>query len=104
MEESKKEMEKEIEKGIEKEIEKGVEKGVASVVAFLVGFAVSFVIAVLVFKFMWAWVVGDLFPGAVAEGLISADLSWLAAVKLALPVSVVSGFSTIFGPSKRRMW
>jgi hypothetical protein len=76
MEESKKEMEKEIQEVIEKEIEKGVEKGVARGVAFLVGFAVSFVITLLVFKFMWAWVVGDLFPGAVAEGLISADLAF----------------------------
>jgi spore maturation protein SpmA len=53
---------------------------------------------------MWAWVVGDLFPGAVAEGLISADLSWLAVMKLALPVGVVSGLSAVFGPYKRRMW
>lgn len=88
-------MEKEIEARIEKGIEKGVERGVASGVAFLVGFAVSFVVSVLVLKFVWAWVISDLFPGAVAEGLISADLSWIAVMKLALPVSVVSGLSAI---------
>jgi len=56
-----------------------------------------------VFKFVWAWVVPDLFPGAVAEGLISADLTWLAAVKLAVLVSVLSGFyPTLIEDVKRR--
>jgi hypothetical protein len=72
-----------------------VERGVTVGITILIQVAVAFVIAVVFFKFVWAWVVPDLFPGAVAQGLISADLTWLAAVKLAVLVSVLSGF----GPS-----
>ncbi|MGB5933981.1 MAG: hypothetical protein WBH57_13065 [Anaerolineae bacterium] len=92
-----------IEKRMAQEVETRVEKGVATGVAILVSVAVSFVIAVVVFKFVWVWVVSDLFPGAVAQGLISADLTWLAAVKLAVLVSVLSGFyPTLIDASKRR--
>jgi hypothetical protein len=53
---------------------------------------VTFVISLVVFKLVWAWVVPDLFPGAVAHGLIIADLMWLAAFKLAVLVAALSGF------------
>lgn len=89
MEEPRRDMEEEL----EKEIEKGVERGVAVVTAVLISVAVVFVISVVLFKVVWAWVVPDLFPGAVTQGLISADLSWLAAVKLAILVAVLGGFS-----------
>jgi hypothetical protein len=46
----------------------------------------------VLFKFVWAWVVPDLFPGAVAEGLIRAKLSWSATLKLAVLAALVSGF------------
>jgi len=92
MEESRNEIEKEIEKRMAEEVEKRVEKGVATGVAILVSVAVTFVISMVLFKFVWAWVVPDLFPGAVAQGLISADLTWLATVKLAVLVAVLSGF------------
>jgi hypothetical protein len=82
----------EIQKEMEKEIEKGIEKGVSVGVTIFVAFAVTFVFSVIVFKFVWAWVVPDLFPGAVTQGLISADLTWLATVKLAVLVAVLSGF------------
>jgi hypothetical protein len=74
------------------EIEKRVTEGVTVGTTILVTVAVTFVISVVVFKFVWAWVVPDLFPGAVAQGLISADLTWLAALKLAVLVAVLSGF------------
>jgi uncharacterized membrane protein len=86
------ELRNEIEKRMAEEVEKRVEKGVATGVAILVSVAVTFVISMVVFKFVWAWVVSDLFPGAVAQGLISADLTWLATVKLAVLVAVLSGF------------
>jgi hypothetical protein len=88
MEESRHDFEKEF----EKEIEKRVEEGVTKWVTILVQIAVAFVISVIVFKFVWAWVVPDLFPGAVAQGLVSENLSWLAALKLAVLVGVLSGF------------
>ena len=86
------ELRNEVEKRMAKEVEKRVTEGVTSGITILVTVAVAFVISVVVLKFVWAWVVMDLFPGAVAQGLISADLTWLAALKLAVFVSVLSGF------------
>lgn len=77
---------------MEKEIEKRVAEGVSVGTAILISVAVTFVISMIVFKFVWAWVVPDLFPGAVAQNLINADLTWLATLKLAILVSVLSGF------------
>jgi hypothetical protein len=68
-----------------------VTEGVPVAIAILVAVAVTFVIPLVLFKFIWAWVVPDLFPGAVSQGLISADLTWFAAFKLAVLVAVLSG-------------
>jgi len=87
-----KEMEKAIEKKIEQEVEKRVTEGVPVAIAILIAVAVTFVISLVLFKFVWAWVVPDLFPGAVAQGLVAADLTWFAAFKLAVLVAVLSGF------------
>ena len=93
----------EVEKQLAEEVEKRVTEGVTSGVTILVTVAVTFVITVVVLKFVWAWVVPDLFPGAVAEGLIVANLTWLAAVKLAVLVSVLSGvYPTLTEAFKRR--
>ncbi len=96
MEESRDEAEKrmaeEVEKRVAEEVERRVTEGVPIGIAILIAVAVTFVISVVVFKFVWAWVVPDLFPGAVAQGLISANLTWLAAVKLAVLVAALSGF------------
>ena len=88
MEDSRKEEEKRMAEEIEKKVAKGVETGTAILVAVVV----TFVISVVVFKFVWAWVVPDLFPGAVAQGLISSDLTWFASLKLAVLVAVLGGF------------
>ena len=82
----------EVEKRIEKQVEKRVEEAVISWTTILVTVVMTFVLSVVVFKFVWAWVVPDLFPGAVTQGLINADLTWLAALKLAVLVAVLSGF------------
>jgi hypothetical protein len=82
MEESRKEAEKRIAEEVEKKVG----------TAILVAVAVTFVISVVVFKFVWAWVVPDLFPGAVAQGLINADLTWFATLKLAVLLAMLSGF------------
>ena len=50
-----------------------------------------FAILAVALKFVWPWVVPDLFPRAVAQGLISADLSWLTAVELAVLAALLSG-------------
>jgi len=98
MEESK----KEVEKRMEKEVEKRVTEAVTSGTTILVTVAVTFVIAVVLFKFVWAWVVPDLFPGAVDQGLIAADLTWLASLKLAVLVAVLSGFGPALNEAFKR--
>ena len=82
-----------VQKEMEKEIEQKVEKGVSTGIAILISVLIVFVISLIVFKFVWAWVVPDLFPGAVEQGLIVADLTWLTALKLAVFVAVLGGFS-----------
>ena len=90
--EAEKQLEKEIERKIEQEIEKRVTEGVPVAIAIIIAVGVTFVISLVLFKFVWTWVVPDLFPGAVAQGLIAADLTWFAAFKLAVLVAVLSGF------------
>ena len=85
------------------EVEKRVTEVVTSGTTILVTAAVTFAVMVVVLKFVWAWVVPDLFPGAVAQGLINANLSWLATVKLAVLVAVLSGvYQTLIGAFNRR--
>jgi len=79
------------EKEMEKIVEERVTEGVTIGVTTLVRVAVAFAVMVVVLKFVWGWVAADLFPGAVAEGLINANLTWLAAVKFAVLATVVSG-------------
>ena len=67
-----------------------------------VSFAVTFAILVVVLKFVWAWVAPDLFPVAVAQGLISADLSWLAVLKLAVLVGLLSGIGRVLNGAFKR--
>jgi len=72
-------------KELEKKVEKRVEEAVTTGTTILIQAAIAFGITVVVLKFVWAWVVADLFPGAVAQGLINANLTWLAAVKFNPP-------------------
>lgn len=82
---------KEMEARMAKEVERRVESGVATGTAIAIAVAVTFVVSVILFKFVWAWVVPDLFPGAVQQGLISANLSWFATFKLAVLASLIGG-------------
>ena len=82
----------EVEKQMEEEIEKRVTEGAPRLITVLITVAILFVISLIVFRFVWGWVVPDLFPGAVAEGLVVEDLTWLTAFKLAILVAVLSGF------------
>ncbi|MBW2594191.1 MAG: hypothetical protein JRE58_14565 [Deltaproteobacteria bacterium] len=90
-------------KDLEKKVEKQVEEAVTTGTTILVSVAIAFGITVIVLKFVWAWVVADLFPGAVAQGLIIADLTWSSAVKFAVLVAVLTGVNdTLMEAFKRR--
>ncbi|MCE5240810.1 hypothetical protein LLH23_20295 [bacterium] len=51
------------------------------------------VVMLLVVKLLWAWTVPDLFPGAVAQGLVAGSISWLTALKVAIVLGVLSGLA-----------
>ena len=42
-------------------------------------------------KLLWAWTIPDLFPGAVEQGLIAAEISWLTSFKLAIFFGLLTG-------------
>jgi len=84
---------KEVEQQMAKEVEKKVTDWVTVAITGLIQVAIMFVISLVLFKVVWAWVVPDLFPEAVAQGLIIADLTWLTSLKLAVLVGVLGGFS-----------
>jgi hypothetical protein len=66
-------------------------KVVAAIVGGLVVACLAFVVMLLMVKALWAWTIPDLFPGAVAQGLVAGTISWLTAVKIALLLAVFSG-------------
>ncbi len=61
----------------------------ATIVLVVTG--VTFVIGVILIKLLWAWTIPDLFPVAVDQGLIAGGLTWLAAMKAAVLVAILSG-------------
>lgn len=85
--------EKEMEKELEKKMEMKVEKWVTAAVTVIVNVVVSFMVTVIIVKLVWGWVVPDIFPGAVDEGLIAGELTWFDSVKLAILVAVLSGIN-----------
>lgn len=52
-----------------------------------------FVVVLLLVKFLWAWTIPDLFPGAVNQGLVARNISWYTALKVAIFVSVFAGLA-----------
>ena len=61
---------------------------IPGIIALVIGF---FTIAFFVIKLLWAWTIPDLFPGAVEQGLVAAEISWFTSFKLALFVSIIFG-------------
>jgi len=51
---------------------------------------IVFVVALLLVKWLWAWTIPDLFPGAVAQGLVAKTISWFTAMKVALFLAFLS--------------
>ena len=48
-------------------------------------------LAFLLIKLLWAWTIPDLFPGAVEQGLVAAEISRLTSFKLALFFGLLTG-------------
>ena len=63
-----------------------------AVIPGIIGLAtIIFVGVFFLIKFMWSWVMPDLFPGAIEKGLIASEISWFTAFKLALFVAILQG-------------
>lgn len=62
--------------------------------------AIVVVFMLFVIKFMWSWVVPDLFPGAVATGMVAGQITWFTAFKVALVVGILTGFGRAGGGHK----
>lgn len=60
------------------------------VLALIVG---ALLITLFLVKWLWAWTIPDLFPGAVEQGLIARTISWFTALKLAIFVAVLTGLA-----------
>ena len=43
----------------------------------------GFLVTLFALKFVWGWVMPDLFPAAVDQGLVAGDLSWVVSAKVA---------------------
>lgn len=69
-------------------------KIVAIVAGGLTAACIAFVVMLLLIKGLWAWTVPDLFPGAVEQGLVARTISWWTAVKMAIFVAILSGFTS----------
>ena len=63
----------------------------AIIPGFLAFIAILIVIALLLLKLLWAWTIPDIFPGAVEQGLIAREISWLTAFKLSVFVAFLAG-------------
>ena len=63
-------------------------KIIPGIIALVLGVAA---IMFFVIKLLWSWTVPDLFPGAVEQGLVAAEISWLTSFKLALFIGLING-------------
>ena len=66
---------------------------ITAIVAAITVMCIFFVIGLLLIKFLWAWTIPDLFPGAVQQGLIAQSISWMTAAKLAIFISILAGIA-----------
>ena len=63
------------------------------IVAGITVACIAFVVVLFLIKFLWAWTVPDLFPGAVEQGLVAKSISWLTAGKIAIFIAILSGIA-----------
>ena len=64
-------------------------------------FVAVFVLALLLVKVLWGWVIPDLFPGAVCQGLVSGHISWFTSLKLAIFIALLAAVTGIRGGKKK---
>jgi hypothetical protein len=78
---------------------KGIKKIWAIIPGFVLIMTLFILFGLLIIKLLWAWVIPDIFPGAVEKGLIASSISWFTAFKVAL---LVFAFSRLAGIGRKR--
>ena len=68
-------------------------KILTAVSAVLAIAGIVFVLTFFLLKLLWAWTIPDLFPGAVEQGLVAAEISWFTSFKLAIFFAILTGAS-----------
>lgn len=68
----------------------------AAIIAGLALLPLVILLGLFIIKFVWSWVIPDLFPGAVEQGLIVRELSWYMAFKLSVFVGAMGFLARIF--------
>ena len=63
-------------------------KIIPGILALVIGIMI---LAFFIIKWLWAWTIPDLFPGAVEQGLIAKEISWFTSFKLALFFATLGG-------------
>ena len=53
--------------------------------------AIVFFLSILIIKYLWGWVIPDLFPKAVEEKYVAEEISWFVALKLSLFIALIGG-------------
>ena len=53
------------------------------------------ILGLLLVKILWSWTIPDLFPGAVARGLVARNISWYTAFKVAIFVALMAGIAGV---------
>ena len=71
-----------------KEKSKKLLKIVPGILVLVIGIMI---LAFFIIKWLWAWTIPDLFPGAVEQGLVAAEISWLTSFKLAIFFGILTG-------------
>jgi hypothetical protein len=62
----------------------------------------AFVVVLFLIKALWAWTIPDLFPGAVAQGLVAGTVSWFTAAKIAIFAAVLAAIAGVRHGSGRK--
>ena len=60
------------------------------------------VLSLFLVKVIWTWVVPDLFPEAVSQGLVAETISWFTSFKVAIALALFSGF--VSGAFRRKRY
>ena len=63
-------------------------------------FAALLVLGTPAIKLTWGWIVPEVLPGAVSQGLVADSITWLTALKLALVAAVLGAVAAACGSRK----